>query len=137
MQYDDLIFFVCFSLIFFIPGFLIIGFKCRRQKRYSQVTEGKIIEFQQIHSSSGRNPHPIYEYFVDGKRYSKRGGYSSFSHLQVGMPVSIMYDPDCPSQAWIKGHDSKIYTILGIIPITLGTVFLLVFTLAFFLTSLL
>ncbi len=137
MENGFFLFIFCFSLIFMVPGFIILVVDHHRKKRYQMVTEGKIIRFEDVRTvNSTTNLHPVYEYVVNEKRYCKRGGYISHLNLEVGMPVCIMYNPDCPSQSFIKGYDSKIQKIFGMAFIGIGLFILLMVLIIFLLLML-
>ncbi len=132
MDMSFVIFMLCFSLAFIIPGCVLFWVNHRRKKRYTGVAEGKIIRFEMVYSSSirGNQPHPVYEYFVDGRCYRKQGPYLSNANLEVGMPISVLYDPNSPYSACIKGYNSKIYIFIGAALVGMGVFMMLIVFLA-------
>lgn len=54
---------------------------------------------------------PVYEYFVNSVRYTRKGAADKHDTLQVGSIISIAYDPYNPQRAYIPGRDERIYKL--------------------------
>ena len=108
---------------FLLPALIMGCNLLYRRKKCTAEGCGLVIDIRVRHSSDNRSLHPVYEYWVDGVRYTGTGGYMSNRVPPVGTQVDIRYDPNNPRNSYIFGYDDKVLRILcavfsmvGIIP---------------------
>ena len=69
-----------------------------------------------------RHYYPVYEYYVNGIRYTRTGTACAKSSMQAGSIISIAYNPQKPRQSYIPGHDDKTYKFVAIVCIIIGLI---------------
>ena len=112
---------------FLIPALILLGLSARRKRRCTAPAQALVTELR-VRSSAddGLSFHPVYEYFVDGVRYTGTGAYLSRRVPPVGSVITIRYDPDRPRRSYIPGYDDRVFHILGGIFACLGSIPILV-----------
>ena len=126
---------------FLLPALIMGCNLLYRRKKCTAEGCGLVIDIRVRHSSDNRSLHPVYEYWVDGVRYTSTGGYmsnrvppvgvrytSTGGYMSnrvppVGTQVDIRYDPNNPRNSYIFGYDDKVlrilcavFSVVGLIP---------------------
>ncbi len=107
----------------FLATALLIG--CHlllRRKKCTAEGRALVTEIRIRSDSDSRSYHPVYEYWVDGVRYTGTGAYISHRVPPVGSEVDILYDPDNPRRCFIRGYDDKALRILCLVFSAIGCV---------------
>ncbi len=111
----ELILFMCvFSLAFFIPALIFRKILNSRNKKCTESAEALVIDIKRKYGGGGTSSHPVYEYYVNGIRYTREGAYMSTCVPKKNTLVPIRYNPCEPSQSYIVGYDDKVYRILSV-----------------------
>ena len=112
-----------FCLIFIVIGLIFIIIRTKYKKQCTQKTKGKIIGTETknygVTRAKGKNTfNPIYEFYIDGKRYEKVSPYSTLRYLNcMGKEIDVYYNPENYEQSYFVGE---------ITPMVLGTSFLVI-----------
>ena len=132
------VFFILFGVlgaVFFILG-LRIKIREITAKRFFSPAEGTVFNNKRTTSTSMSSPvlreddghvrqlhegttsvfyHPMIEYFVDSKRYTLTMRASSGNEIPVGKKFEILYNPQKPAEAVVKGgNESHGLMIIGV-----------------------
>lgn len=109
---------------FLLPGLIIGMISARRSRCCTAPVSGLVTDIRSRSTSHGYSFYPVYEYFVDGVRYTKMGTYLSNHVPKVGSTVCVLYDPQNPKRSYIQGYDDKtlrilctVFSIIGCIPL--------------------
>lgn len=120
---------------FLIPALILLGLSAWRKRRCTAPAEALVTDLRARSSADdGLTFHPVYEYLVDGVRYTGTGAYLSRRVPRVGSTIAIRYDPDRPQRSYIPGYDDRVSSILGIVFACLGSIPILVCVLVALLT---
>jgi len=87
---------------------ILIVSRFLKKKRYNLKVSGKIIDrwteeygtHNNIAERKGFHTYILVEYYYNGKRYSKQGGISPFSKLEINDSVAVMINPNMPDEAY-------------------------------------
>ena len=117
------------GIILILIAIAIMLFITIRRRRCTAMANATIMDikaryvsrtFQTVYS-------PVYEYFVNSVRYTRKGAADKHDTLQVGSIISIAYDPYNPQRAYIPKRDDKnpkvvaaVCSFFGILLITTG-----------------
>lgn len=96
-------------------------------KEYREI-EGKFIG-EQVYSTDDNNNDTyflIYSYEVDGNTYEISTNYGTSFIPKEGTEKTILYNPDDPEEAIIKGNNSILCSILGIVCILMPIAMLMI-----------
>lgn len=120
-----LIFTLCgLGTAFLIPALILMIISTYKRRKCTASADAVVIDIK-VRSSSvdhGLSFHPVYEYHVDGVRYTGVGAAISNNTPSINTVVPIMYDPCHPKRSYISGRDNKIYKILSMIFAVIGLI---------------
>lgn len=120
---------------FLIPALILLGLSARRKRCCTAPAEALVTDLRARSSADdGLTFHPVYEYLVDGVRYTGTGAYLFRRVPRVGSTIAIRYDPDRPQRSYIPGYDDHVSSILGIVFACMGSIPILVCVLVALLT---
>ena len=119
-----LVFTLCgLGAAFLIPALILSIITGSRKKRCSASTTAVVIEIKIRNTvNDGVSYHPVYEYTINGVKYTGLGAFISKRMPQKNSIVPIMYNPLNPKQSYILGYDNKAYRILSIIFTVIGAI---------------
>ena len=100
---------------FLIPAFILAGINVSRTRKCVVSTSAVVVDITVKNNGDDLTFNPVYEYEVDGVRFSNTGGYLSRRVPQRGSVIEIKYDPKNPKKSYIVGYDTKVYKILSIV----------------------
>lgn len=134
---------IVIGIVFIIIGLIICVVGVRKQKKCTEVTEGKIVDIaREVRSgdsnksytggiqigrvSIGSEPreiylYPIYEYKVNGNTYVEKSTTNSNGAV-IGQTVEIHYNPNNPRDFYSGKSGIIIQIVLGIIFSIIGIV---------------
>ena len=109
---------------FLIPALVLLGLSARRKRTCTAPAQALVTDLR-VRSSAddGLSFHPVYEYFVDGVRYTGTGAHLSRQVPRVGSVIAIRYDPQ---RSYIPGYDDRVSRILVIVFACFGSIPILV-----------
>lgn len=98
----------------------------RKTRKCTASTSAIVIDYQRVIRDHQVYNHPIYEYDIDGRRYQQTGAALSHRTPSLNSSVLIMYDPHDPQRSYIQGYDNKVYHILMIAFMIVGSIPILI-----------
>ena len=124
------VFFIVFGLIFFGVGATFLGSLFRDRSVCSFETEGVVVELvQKVTTNKGHKRlsyAPVFSYEFEGVSYKyKSSVYSQLDRFKIGQRVTVMVNPDEPTEVYIP--ESNIEWILGWIIAGVGGLLISVF----------
>lgn len=97
----------------------------KSKSEYFATTTGKIISYQQ--GKKGSTSAPVYEYEVNGFKYTYTESVSTAGKKEIGKEITIRYNPANPSEAFsdAPANSSFLFLAIGIFFFVVGFIMLL------------
>lgn len=111
-----ILFFTVFVIVFGTAGVTMIHYAYVKEKTYSMMTTGTVVDYNDYSVNNDHKYAPIVEYRVKDQVFvSDTNIRFNFRPFKKGAHVSVYYNPESPGESYIKEYDLKATYKLGAI----------------------
>ena len=103
-----ILFFTVFVIVFGTAGVTMIHYAYVKEKTYSMMTTGTVVDYNDYSVNNDHKYAPIVEYRVKDQVFvSDTNIRFNFRPFKKGAHVSVYYNPESPGESYIKEYDLK------------------------------